>query len=146
MQELEGPAQVVAPDVATVDHPGREHGAVAEAVGERSELTGVADEVDVEAGDGQTGGQVEVVPEAAEVGGEQKVELRAAGQDTVGVGDRSPVALVEIGPEAGLVELDPRRAGPGQGEERLGVDGEERRKELERWRSRRRWPCPSSGR
>ena len=123
----EGGREVVLPHVAALDDAEGEHeagGGLGEGV---LELGGAADNVEVDGGDGEAEGEVEVGAEVGEVGGDDDLQGGDGGGEG-GVGGSEGLALlvVEGEDEGGLVDLDPLGAEGGEAGQDLLVHAEER--------------------
>ena len=116
---LEG-VEIGQPDVAAFDDAEGEDLICGELADDVVELLGGADEIDVQAGGAERGGELEVVTEAAEVGGQHELDgkLRESGVGgLIGIDVRG----FEIGDEVRLIDLNPIGAGGVELGEDLGV-------------------------
>lgn len=124
--ELEGSGQVGLPDVTTIDQTEREDLGLADVGNDVLELLRGADEIDVETSNTRVLDEGDVVANAAEVGGDQELELG-------GSGGQAGVGGVEVGNDGGrdiegedrLIDLDPIGTGSGELGKELLVDGED---------------------
>ncbi|OIQ76696.1 hypothetical protein GALL_416210 [mine drainage metagenome] len=137
-QQGECGIEVVAPDVAPVDDPGRQHLVRAQALGHPGGFAQAAHQVHVQAGNRQPASQVEVVFQRAEVSGHQQLEaccalLRAKGAGKLGIGGAHGVLPVggQVEGQNGLVQLHPCGARGIQGTQDPHVGVKQRRQERE---------------
>lgn len=128
----EGGGEVGFPDVAAVDEAEGEDAAGGEAAGEGFDLGGGADGVVVEGVAVEGAGEVEVVPEFAEVGGEEDAEVRdVVFEGGAGAGEEIFLLVGEVEGEDGFVNLHPGGAPLFEAAEDFQVNGEEAVEEVE---------------
>ncbi|OIQ66541.1 hypothetical protein GALL_518870 [mine drainage metagenome] len=116
--------QVGAPDIAAVDHPGRQHPVRRQCVAPGGELLRRADQVEVDAIDRQAGQRRRREADRFEVSRQQQFRTQGAGlRRKRGIQDVQRVApgSVEFQGEGGFVELHPVHAEFGETRQHPGV-------------------------
>lgn len=126
-EALQGRLQVGPPDVAAVDHAqGQVHGRRHAGREHLLQLPGIPHQIQVQGLHGQAQGQLQVVPQALEVGGEEEPQpRRRLGQRGVGPPEGGAGRFVQVEDQEGLVELHPRGAGGLKLPQHLPVHGQE---------------------
>lgn len=79
LQPVEHRCQVGLPDIAAVDHAKGQHLAGRQQVEDGAHVVAAIDRIDVQAGDRQVGGEVLVLLQLAEIGGQQQLDPAALG-------------------------------------------------------------------
>ena len=118
--------EVAAPHVAPVHQAEREHAAGRQRRTHGGQLLGRAHQVHVQAVHRQCGGQCEIVAERAEAGAQQQARAHGIDQHGIGVAEGLLRGGVEVGGEAGLVDLHPARTGVVQLHQQRGVGRQQR--------------------
>jgi hypothetical protein len=122
-QPVQQPLKIRPPDISPVDHAQGQGQASRRRGQDRLQLAGGARQIQVQARDGQGQGDVQVLAQGAEIGGQHQLHARRGlGEVFIGLAQQGVVGLAEVEHQAGLVHLHPVRSSLGQAVQDLGVD------------------------
>ncbi len=121
LDPVEHRIEVGPPDVAAVDHAQRQHLVRRQQIEHRHDIAPPVDRIDVQPGHRQIGGQIRVLQQLPEIGGQQQLDP-AALQMVIGRREGMLPVRIQVGDQDRLIDLHPLNALRGQRVQQLCID------------------------